>query len=566
MMGEALACDLVVVGSGAAGLSAAVTAAHLGLEVIVLEKEAQIGGTSAWSGGWLWVPRNPLALAAGIVEDIEAPLTYLRAELGNDFDESLCRHFLTQAPRMIRFMQDHTALDFVDGNVIPDFHHQSEGAARGGRSVCAAPFDARQLGARVRDLKTPLDLVAPFGMGIASGADLRHFLNATRKWASFQHVALRMVRHLRDLALHGRGMHLVGGNALIARLLKSADEMGVRVRLSCPATGLIRSDEGAVIGVETPAGQIIARRGVVLAAGGFPHDSARKAQLFPHDPAGNRHFSAAPSSNTGDGLRLGEGIGAKLRDDFPASGAWAPVSLVPRADGSTGHFPHLIERAKPGLIMVRKDGQRFANEANSYHDVMRALFTATPEDEQPECWMICDHAFIRRFGLGRVRPRPFPLRHWLANGYLKRGETLSALAGQCGIDARGLETTVEAVNRDAAEALDRAFGRGEGPYNRIQGDAEQAPNPCVRALGPGPFYALRIVPGSLGTFAGLATDAHARVLDQEDAPITGLYAVGNDMASMMRGRYPSGGITLGPGMTFGFIAAHHAAGIALENE
>jgi hypothetical protein len=234
-------------------------------------------------------------------------------------------------------------------------------------------------------------------------------------------------------------------------------------------------------------------------------------------------------------------------------------------EAETGHFPHLIERAKPGLIMVTRDGRRFANEADSYHDLMQQLFRAMPAGETPACWMIVDHAFIRRFGLGRVRPRPFPLRHWLANGYLLKGATIGELAEACGIHRAGLTATVDDTNRHAAEGKDPAFGRGEGPYNRIQGDGERQPNPCVRPLGPGPFYAVKIVPGSLGTFAGLATDIDARVLDGAGAPIPGLYAVGNDMASMMRGRYPAGGITLGPGMTFGYVAAHHAAGVPLDN-
>jgi succinate dehydrogenase/fumarate reductase flavoprotein subunit len=566
-MTETVACDLVVVGSGAAGLSAAVTAAHLGLDVVVVEKERQIGGTSAWSGGWLWVPRNPLAVAAGIVEEIDAPLAYLRAELGEGHDESLALRFLTEAPRMVAFMQANTALDFIDGNAIPDFHGASDGAATGGRSICAAPFDGRRLGPRISDLKPPLDLIAPFGMGIAAGADLRHFLGATRTWPSFLHAAKRILRHARDVLRHGRGMHLVNGNALMARLLKSADDLGVVIRTSAPARELMRGDDGAVAGVVCGEGElrISARRGVVLAAGGFPHDTARKARMFPHAPTGEEHFSAAPASNTGDGLRLGESAGGRVREDFSNAGAWAPVSLPPDGKGAVGRFPHLMERAKPGLVMVRADGRRFANEADSYHDLMQALFAATPPGETAGCWMICDHAFIRRYGLGRARPRPFPLAPWIANGYLRWGRTVAELAAHCGIEARGLGQTVSDFNGPAAAGLDPAFGRGSSVYNRFQGEAEQQPNPCVRPLGPGPFYAVRIAPGSLGTFSGLDTDADARALDARGRPIAGLYVVGNDMASIMRGRYPAGGITLGPGMTFGYIAAHHAAGVPLDN-
>lgn len=557
-------CDLIVVGSGAAGLSAATTAAFLGLDVVVVEKCAQIGGTSAWSGGWMWIPRNPLAVEAGIVEDAAAPRTYLEAELGEAFDPARIDMFLEQGPRMVAFFREHTSLAFVDGNAIPDFHGKSPSAALGGRSVCAAPFDARALGDDVKRIRPPLDQVSPLGMGIASGADMRHFLNATRKAASFAHVAKRILRHVYETARYGRGLWLVGGNALVARLYKSARDLGVTVLTSAPAEAPI-VENGRVVGLRIAGGELRARRGVVLAAGGFPHDVARKAAMFAHAPTGREHFSAAPESNTGDGLALGEAAGGRVRDDLANSGAWAPVSLPPRADGGFGRFPHLVERAKPGLIMVTPAGRRFANEADFDHDVMQGLFAAIPKGEPVAAWMICDESFRRRYGLGRVRPFPFPVAPWLNNGYLKRGKTIGELARQCGVDGAQLEATVRAFNIGASQGRDDEFHRGESAYNRIQGEPEHKPNPCVAPIVKAPFYAVRIAPGSLGTFAGLKTDEYARVLDVEDRPIAGLYAVGNDMASVMGGRYPAGGITLGPGMTFGYIAAHHASGVPLAN-
>ncbi|RXH04385.1 FAD-dependent oxidoreductase [Bradyrhizobium vignae] len=563
-----LDCDLLVIGSGAGGLAAAVTGASLGLDVILIEKEEQLGGTTAWSGGWMWIPGNPLAKAAGIVEPPEQPRLYLRHELADGYDESRVEMFLEQGPRMVEFFRRETHLAFIDGNQIPDFHGRSPGAVTGGRSVCAAPIDGRELGPRIRDLKTPLDEVAPFGMGIASGADLRHFLNARSSPTSFFHVARRLARHMLDLLRFGRGMHLVNGNALVARLLKSADSLGVRIMPGTPAQSLLREGArvvGARAGRDGTTIEIRARRGVVLACGGFPHDTQRKAALFAHAPTGHEHWSAAPASNTGEGIRLGEAVGGRLRTDLSDAGAWAPVSLVPHRDGSFAHFPHLIERAKPGLIMVRSDGTRFANEADSYHDVMKALFAATPKGTPAEAWAICDAKFLKRYGLGRVRPPPFPVAPWIRNGYLKRGATIAALARACDICADGLVATIEYYNRFAARGEDPAFGRGEAPYNRVQGDAAHLPNPCIAPIESGPFYAVKIVAGSLGTFAGLATDEYARVLDGQATPIDGLYAVGNDMASIMAGRYPSGGITLGPAMTFGYIAAHHAGGIPLAN-
>jgi succinate dehydrogenase/fumarate reductase flavoprotein subunit len=566
-------CDLLVVGSGAGALSTAVTAAHLGLKVIVVEKDPQYGGTTAWSGGWMWVPRNPLAVEAGLLERIDKPLSYLRRELGVKFDESRALAFLSNGPRMVDFFRKNTALQFIDGNAIPDFHGHTINAATGGRSICAAPFDARQLGERLHDLKPPLQETTLWGMGIASGAELRHFLNALRQPASFWYVIKLVLRHWRDLLVHRRGTRLVNGNALIGGLAKSAFDLGVDIRVNSPALRLLQEGSrvtGAV--VQTPQGEVSihARCGVVLATGGFPHDPKRKQQLLPHAPTGQEHWSAGNRGNTGDGLRMGESVGGVVAGDLVQAAALAPVSLVPRQDGSVAHFPHLIERAKPGLIAVTAQGQRFANEANSYHDFMQDLLAATPAGHKPEAWLVCDHAFIRYYGLGAVKPAPMPLGPWLKNGYLKRGHSLAALAQACGIDAKALQATVQRYNALTQDGKDRDFGKGETPYNRIQGDAINATrrglrNPCMGPIAQGPFYAVKVVMGSLGTFAGLRVNDHAQVIDAQGQAIPGLYAGGNDLSSMMGGHYPAGGITLGPAMTFGFIAAHHAAGRDLDN-
>lgn len=566
-----LQCDLLVIGSGAGGLAAAVTAAHLGLKVIVAEKEAQFGGTTAWSGGWMWLPRNPLAVEAGIVEPIDEPLNYLRHELGERFDEARARAFLDAAPAMVQFFREKTALRFIDGNAIPDFHGRTPHASLGGRSLCAAPFDGRRLGARIADLKPPLPETTLWGMGIASGAELRHFFNALRKPASLWTVTKLVLAHWKDLLLHRRGLRLVNGNALVAALAASAFEAGVEIRTRSPARKLLRSTDergervtGAVLNTPDGPAEVHASRGVLLACGGFPHDDARKAALLPHAPTGREHHSAASRGNTGDGLRLGESAGGRVGGDVLQAAALAPVSLVPQADGTFAHFPHLIERAKPGLIMVRADGRRFANEADSYHDVMQALLKATPPGQPVQAWLVCDHAFMRHYGLGAAKPAPMPLGPMLANGYVKRGRTLAELAHTCGIAADALQATVQRHNAMARTGQDDDFAKGETPYNRMQGDAAFAaergwPNPCMGPVERGPFYAVRVVAGSLGTFAGLKVNAHAQVLDADGQAIPGLYAGGNDMDSMMAGHYPAGGITLGPAMVFGWIAAQHAA-------
>jgi succinate dehydrogenase/fumarate reductase flavoprotein subunit len=556
----------LVIGSGAGGLSAAVTAAHLGLKVLVVEKEAQYGGTTAWSGGWMWLPRNPLAVEAGIQEDIAQPLSYLRQELGEKFDEARARTFLEAAPKMVEFFRSQTALQFIAGNAIPDFHGRTPDASLGGRSLCAVPFDGRRLGHNIAQLKPPLPETTLWGMGIASGAELKHCLNATRSPASLWYVTKRVLAHWRDLLIHRRGMRLVNGNALVAGLAASAFEAGVEIRTNSAAKRLLidEADGNRVVGavISSPQGDvhISARCGVVLACGGFPHDVARKKQLLPHAPTGQEHWSAASRGNTGDGLRLGETAGGVVADDLKQAAALAPVSLVPQSDGSFAHFPHLIERGKPGLIAVTAAGKRFVNEADSYYDFMSNLIAATPQDQPVQAWLVCDHAFIRRYGLGAVKPAPMPLGSMLNNGYLKRGRTLGELAQTCGIDAQNLQNTVQTYNQMAVQGQDKDFAKGETPYNRMQGDADLGHvNPCMAPIQSGPYYAVRVVPGSLGTFAGLKVNAHAQVLDADMQPISGLYAGGNDMASIMGGYYPSGGITLGPAMTFGFLAAQHAA-------
>ncbi|MDD2130471.1 FAD-dependent oxidoreductase [Pseudomonas sp. 17391] len=555
--------DVLVIGSGAAGLAAAVTAAWHGQRVLLVEKAPVFGGATAWSGGWAWVPRNPLARRAGIEEDIEQPRTYLRNELGAHYDAERVDAFLQACPHMVAFFEQHTALQFVDGNAIPDMHGDTPGAATGGHQVIAAPYDAREVGALLPRLRKTLRETSFMGMPIMAGADLAAFLNMTRSPRAFVQVCKRFGRHLYHLARYGRAMHLVNGVALVARLAKSAEDLGVRLLESAPAKRLLIEDgqvRGAVIG--TPQGDMTVRaKAVVLAAGGFPHDSARRQQLFAGDATGHDNLALPPPSCSGDGLRLGESAGGVVATDLKSAVAWAPVSKVPHRDGSVGHFPHIIERGKPGVIGVLASGKRFVNEAHGYYDYVSAMLEAVPQGEQACSWLVCDHRFLRRYGLGHARPAPLPVWPHLRSGYLKRGTSLEQLASACGIDPAGLSATVAEYNRYARLGQDPAFGRGSTPFNRKQGDpAYSGPNPCVAPIEQGPFYAVKVQPGCFGTFAGLRTDGHARVLDDQGQPIGGLYAAGTDMASVFGGWYPSGGINLGPALTFGYVAGRHIAG------
>lgn len=563
-------CDVLVVGSGAAGLSAAVTAAWHGLKVIVVEKDPVFGGATAWSGGWAWVPCNPLARRAGIIEDVEQPRTYLRHELGKHFDPGMIDAFLAAGPRMVAFFEQHTALQFADGNAIADIHGETPGAGTGGRSVIAAPYEGRKVGRLLKRLRTTLRETSFMGMPIMAGADLSAFLNLTRSLKAAWHVTRRFTRHLFDLALHGRALQLVNGVALIARLAKSADDLGVLLWESAPVTELLRDGSrvsGAVVNTDKGPMRIHARKAVVLAAGGFANDIERRKALFPRTPTGHEHWALPPLAVNGDGLRLGESVGARVNNNVASPVAWAPVSLVPHSDGSTGHFPHIIERGKPGIIGVLRNGQRFVNEANGYFDYVSAMVDAAPHGEDVASWLICTHAFQRRYGLGISRPFPLPLSEFIRSGYLKTGNTVEELALACGIDPSGLRATLDDYNRHARHGEDPLFGRGSTPYNRKQGDSTNLPNPCVAPIEAGPFYAVKVQPGCFGTFAGLKVNPHAQVLDGSDQPISGLYAAGGDMASIMGGHYPAGGINIGPALTFGYIAARHIAGItAFEQE
>lgn len=553
-------CDLLVAGSGAAGLAAAIAAAHAGLKVIVAEKDTVLGGTTAWSGGWIWAPGNPVARRHGIAEDPAAPRRYLEAVLGNSFDAGLVDAFLAAAPDMVAFFERETALQFDGGLHIPDTYGDQPGAGTGGRSVIARPFDGRALGAHIALLRPPLRETAFWGLTIQAGPDLRAFMTATRSARSALHVARRLGWHLWDLARHGRAMQLRNGSALTARLIRSALDCGVDLRPGHGVERLVTGPHGVTGAVLRRDGRDIAlraRRGVVLACGGYGQDLARRGATFPRSES---HLSLAVPTATGDGLRLGEAAGGHQARDLAAPGAWCPVSHVAWPDGGTGVFPHIIDRGKPGVIGVLASGRRFCNEGLGYHDYVRAMLEAVPPEDEAASWLVCDHRFLRRYGLGIVRPAPLPVGPWLRSGYLKTGRTIAALARSCGIDEKGLEHTVQQFNIHAAQGKDPQFGRGTTHYMRLQGDPAQSPNPCLAPVDRAPFYAVKVVPGSFGTFAGLRTDGQARVLDGTRRPIPGLYAAGTDMASVMGGHYPAGGINLGPALTFGFIAGRHAAG------
>lgn len=559
-------CDVLVVGSGAGGLSAAFTAAHHHQNVLVVEKEPVIGGTTARSGGWLWIPANPVAQRLGVKDSADAGRTYLKHEAGAHFDAERVDAFLENGPKAIEFLERNATMEFQLGVTFADYHPKAPGGVDAGRSIVAAPFDGRLLGKEIQRLRPPLREITVLGMMIGSGKEMLHFFRATRSPKSAAYVGLLFMRYLRDVIFHGRPMRLVNGNALAARLAKSCFDKGVTIWTRAGAKELVRDGGGRVTGavVETERGtvNVTARRGVVLAAGGFPQDRQRRMRLFPHDPSGNQHATPAPPGNTGDGLRMGAAIGAKVDESLPHAAAWVPISQPVWPDGTRGTFPHFVDRSKPGIIAVTRSGRRFVAEADSYHDFCQAMDRRCREEGGEICaFFITDHRAMRKYGLGFVKPRPVPYEAHIRSGYLYRGATLPELARQIGIDGDQLARTVADYNRHAAKGEDPQFGKGTNAYHRSLGDPEHRPNPCLAPIEKGPFYAVKLVIGDLGTFAGLACNANSQVLDEGGRPIAGLYAAGNDALSIMGGNYPGGGITLGPAVTFGYVAARHAAGV-----
>lgn len=554
--------DLIVVGSGAAGLATAITARKRGLEVLVLEKEPVFGGTTALSGGVLWIPLNTHGRKQNPADTREAVRTYMMQETGAYYDAAAVESFIDNGPRMVEFFERETEMKFVP-TLYPDYHPDVAGGVDIGRSILAAPFDIRGLGKDMARLKPPLKTITFIGMMFnSSNADLKHFFRATKSLTSFIYVAKRLATHLKEMALYRRGINVTSGNALAARLAKSALDLGIPILTSSPAKEILMA-QGRAVGVRV-AGEggerrITARQGVVLACGGFPHDIQRIAKAYPHLARGGEHLSPTPTGNTGDGVNMAEALGATVDIRFKDTSAWMPVSRVDYGAGEVGVFPHLLDRYKPGIIGVLSNGKRFTNESNSYHDVGAAMVRACAGQKDTAMWLICDKPTLAKYGIGFVKPAPMPIGRFLRNGYLIKGDTLAELARNAGIEPAALEQTVREYNVGAVKGQDPAFGRGSTSFNRYLADPENQPNPCVAPVQTGPFFAVKVIMGDLGTFDGIKTSVVGEVLKRDGSAIAGLYAVGNDRESVMGGNYPGAGITHGPNMTHGFVTANHIA-------
>lgn len=554
--------DVVVLGSGAAGMSAALTCHFEGLRALLLEKTDRIGGSTAVSGGAVWIPLNPGAAAAGHGDDtFEQVWEYLRRTVGDASPPEMLRAYLENGPAMVEYLQARGALALAARPYSPDYYPDRPGASLGGRAMDPQPFDGKRLGAHFKELRDPLKEFVVLGGMMVNVTDVYHLLGAWRSPKSFWHGGKLVLAYWMDrLRGHHRGTRLLLGNALAAWLFHAVLRERIPYRLNTPARRLCRDAQGRVAGVEAGQGGAVRRiralKGVVVATGGFPWDAELRAACYPQ-PTGP--WSMAPEGNRGEGIGLAREAGAVMGTGHVSPAFWAPVSLWRKADGTVVRYPHLVwDRAKPGLIAVNRRGERFVNESASYHEFVSVMYRSDPSPEIP-AYLVCDHAFIETWGLGLALPGGRPRQHLIDDGYLIRAATLPDLAARLGIDAARLAATVDRYNGLAARGEDTDFGKGSTAYNRYLGDPAHQPNPCLRPLGRGPYYAVEVVAGDIGTACGIRTDAQARALDAQGQPIPGLFVAGNDMQSVMGGAYPGPGITLGPALTFGWVAGRALA-------
>lgn len=553
--------DVVVVGAGAGGMAAALTASVGGCSVLLLEKTDRIGGSTAVSGGAVWAPLNAQTEKVGHPDSFEKVWTYLHNTVGDAAPTDVRRAFLDACAQAVEWFERHTEVRLAARTYSPDYYPDREGAAFGGRSLDPLMFDGRQLGPRFKELRDPLPEFMVLGGMMVTMTDAKHLLAVTKSFTSWKEGMKLVLRYALDrLQGYHRGTRLVLGNALAGRLFKSVLDRGIDYWLNTTVSHLER-DAARVVGVTVQRDgrqiRVRARRGVVLATGGFPWSEALRREHYPQ-PTGP--WSMSPQDNAGGGIALGQQAGATLGNGHFSPAFWAPVSILQRPDGSQLRYPHLVwDRAKPGLMAVNSAGQRFVNESTSYHEFVLGMYRSHKTVPTFPAFLVCDAPFMERWGMGLALPGGRPREHLVQAGYLYRADTLDGLAAQLGIDAAGLKASAERFNHFAETGHDEDFGKGSTEYNRYLGDADHAPNPCLGPLRQGPFYAVKVYAGDIGTALGLRCNTHAQVLDIQGQPVEGLYAVGNDMHSIMGGQYPAPGITLGPALTFGWIAGQHLA-------
>ena len=552
--------ELVVVGAGAGGMTAALVASIEGMRTLLIEKSDQIGGTTARSSGTVWIPNNAEQRRLDITGDEAKVRIYLDALVGDRADRSLREAFISAGPKMLEYLEQRADMRFQIYRRHPDYRQELPGAADGGRPLEPMPFDGRTLGREFRRVRAPLRELMLFDGMMVTRAEAARLLRFATSWDSFLLAAGLTLRYLVDRLQYRRGTRLVLGNALAARLFKHLLDRRVPIWYEARTTTLV-TEGGRVCGLVVERNgatvRVRAKRGVVLAGGGFPANPAMRARYLPQPVA---EHTAAFEGCQGETLQLALVAGAALGKEGEDNALWFPSSIGRRKDGSTIVYPHIVlDRSKPGLIAVNRAGRRFVDEAVSYHQFVRAMYRAHRNAPCIPAMLVCDRRFVWKYGLGMIRPRTLVLKPYIDSGYLQFAPSVEALAQKIGVDSAGLAQTVEKNNEYAKTGVDIEFGKGGNAYDLGNGDSDNLPNPCLGAIRRAPFYAVAVFPTPLGTSLGLRTNAHAEVCDASGQAIAGLYACGNDMHSVMGGEYPGAGAQLGPAMTFGYVAAMRAA-------
>lgn len=551
--------DVVVVGAGASGMTAALVALQEGLKVLLIEASAQVGGTSARSAGTLWVPGNRFEKAAADRSGqtpLESARTYLDASIGDRSPARLRERFLNAGPELVEYLLRHSHTRFKACPRHSDYYPWLEGSREGYRAIEPQVFDGRQLGPALSLLRPPLQEFMVFGGMMVSKADIDLLLKAGKNWPATWHAVKLASRYLKDRLRYRRGTRLTMGNALTGSLLCSL--LTRKASILFNSTVLQASALGAGehrLLVRTPQGErtLVCRKGLILAGGGFSANRQWRERYLPSPTPTHTATSGLSNATTLElGLALGGVMGAPQGDNA----WWFPSSIASRADGSTIVYPHiLMDRGKPGVWAIDGSGRRFVNEGLCYHEFSRAQYAlgAIP------CWLICDARALKRYGMGLIRPGAHGARKWVREGYLKTAADIPALAAAIGVPAAQLVKSVSSMNDIARSGRDEQFGRGEDHLSRQNGDAAHGPSPSLGPISSPPFYAVQLQPADLGTAIGLQADEHARLLDARGNAVAGVYVCGNDMNSIMGGQYPAPGVTLGPGMTFAYLAARHCA-------
>ena len=552
--------DLLVIGAGAAGMTAALVGALEGLRVVLCEKSDMVGGTTATSAGTVWIPGSRQSERAGVPDTIAAAKTYLAGILGNDAGEERLLAYLASGPAVLDYLEARTSVIFTAPPVHPDYLNLP-GAAIGGRALGAIAFDGSKLGADFDRVRPPRREFMVLGGMMVGKTDIAPLLRPFGSWSNLRHAVGLLVRHALDKLRFKRGTRLIMGNALVGRLLHDLRRSSVDIRYRTALKELVKiGDEIAGAVLTTPAGEVAlrARKGVVLATGGIGWSRELRERLLPETA---RRYSLSPELNTGDGILAGEHASGVIDSELNSPALWMPSSVMKQRDGHLSVFPHImLDRAKPGLLAVDRSGRRFVNEANSYHDFVQGMLQSNRAPSSVPSWLVCDRSFIVDYGVGLVHPRTRDLRRFIDADYLVEGRTIGELAAAIGVDADALARTVERYNHYAETGIDQEFGRGTSELNRFNGDPARKPNPCLRKIGPGPYYAVAVWPSDLAGSAGLRVDAEGRVLRSDGSVVKGLYAVGTDAASIFRGHYPGPGTMIGPAMVFAWRAAMQAAG------